>query len=74
MLRHEETGDGGVVEAAFDFTAQPGLLDAFPFPQTLLLKASLDGPELTIALTVAAAGRARSPSPSAFTPTCGCPG
>ena len=60
VLRHEETGEG-VVEAAFDFTAHPGLLDAFPFPQTLLLKAGLDGPELTIALTVAAAGGVAGP-------------
>ncbi len=74
VLRHDETGDGGVVEAAFDFTAQPELLDAFPFPQTLLLKASLDGPELTIALTVAAAGRVPVPVSFGFHPYLRLPG
>ena len=67
-------GDGGVIEAAFDFTAQPGLIDAFPFPHTLLLEASLEGSTLTIAVTVAAAGSVPVPVSFGFHPYLRLPG
>jgi aldose 1-epimerase len=74
VLRHEQRGDGGVIEAAFDFTAQPGLIDAFPFPHTLLLEASLEGSTLTIAVTVAAAGSVPVPVSFGFHPYLRLPG
>jgi galactose mutarotase-like enzyme len=70
VLRHE----GGAVEAAFDFTAQPGLMDAFPFPHTLLLEAGLEGSTLTVALTVAAAGNVPVPVSFGFHPYLRLPG
>ncbi len=74
VLRHDSAGDGGVIEAAFDFTAQPGLMDAFPFPHTLLLEASLEGPTLTIAVTVSAAGSVPVPISFGFHPYLRLPG
>ncbi len=74
VLRHEDGDEGGAVEAAFDFTAQPGLMDAFPFPHTLLLEARLEGTTLTIALTVAAAGNVPVPVSFGFHPYLRLPG
>jgi aldose 1-epimerase len=74
LLRHEPAGDGGVIEAAFDFTAQPGLMDAFPFPHKLLLEASLERGTLTIATTVSATGIVPVPISFGFHPYLRLPG
>ncbi len=74
VLRHDHVGEGGVIEAAFDFTAEPALIDAFPFPHTLLLEASLEASVLTIAVTVAAAGSVPVPVSFGFHPYFRLPG
>ncbi len=74
VLRHTDGEEGGAIEAAFDFTAQPGLMDAFPFPHTLLLEAALEGSTLTIAVTVAAAGLGPVPVSFGFHPYLRLPG
>lgn len=56
--RHEAEGDGGVLEASFDFGEHRELLAAFPFPHRLRYEARLAGGELTIAVTVSARGLA----------------
>jgi aldose 1-epimerase len=62
--RHEETSDGGVLSAAFDFAAQPELMDAFPFPHRLEIEARVAGAMLTLTATLHATGE--SPVPVAF--------
>ncbi len=74
VLRHRQNADGAVIEAAFEFTSHPRLLDAFPFPHTLLLEAGLDASTLTIALTVAAAGNVPVPVSFGFHPYLRLPG
>jgi aldose 1-epimerase len=49
---HRSTDTGGVLEAGFDFAADPKLLAAFPFPHRLSLRATLSGAVLTIVTTV----------------------
>jgi aldose 1-epimerase len=56
--------DAGVVAATFAFGAAGGLTDAFPFPHTLTIEATLEGGTLTIATTVDA--DAGGPVPIAF--------
>lgn len=56
--RHEAEGDGGVLEASFDFGADRTLLAAFPFPHRIRYEARLAGAELTIAVTIGARGLA----------------
>jgi len=50
--QHRSTGDGGVLEARFDFAADRRLSRAFPFPHELRLRAELDGATLTIRTAV----------------------
>lgn len=52
--RHEASADGGVLRTAFDFAGRSELLDAFPFPHTLALEATLSGATLRIETTVEA--------------------
>ena len=56
--------DGGVLAATFAFGEAGGLTDAFPFPHTLTIEATLDAGTLTIATTVDA--DAGGPVPIAF--------
>lgn len=58
VRRHESEGDGGVLVAGFDFEAHPELLAAFPYRHRLRYEARLAGGELTIAVTILAAGLA----------------
>jgi aldose 1-epimerase len=51
---HRSTETGGVLEAGFDFGAATQLLQAFPFPHRLRLRATLSGARLTIVTTVRA--------------------
>jgi aldose 1-epimerase len=62
--RHESVGDGAVLAARFDFAAHNELMAAFPFAHTLLFRATVAGPTLTIATTVQATGD--GPVPIAF--------
>ena len=56
--------DGGTVRASFDFGAQAGLIEAFPFPHRVLYEAALEGSTLSITTTVEA--NAGTPVPVAF--------
>ena len=62
--RHEETEDGGVLAASFDFARHPELMTPFPFPHEVLFEASLGGRTLTITTTVTATGG--TPVPISF--------
>jgi aldose 1-epimerase len=59
--RHESSGDGGVLAARFDFSAQSDLIAAFPFPHELSIEVTLEGAALTIATTVEPSGDAEVP-------------
>jgi aldose 1-epimerase len=59
--RHESSGDGGVLGARFDFSAQSELIAAFPFPHELSIEATLERTALTIATTVEPSGDAEVP-------------
>jgi aldose 1-epimerase len=52
VAEHRPTDVGGVLEAGFDFAADPRLLKAFPFPHKLSLRATLSDATLTIVTTV----------------------
>jgi len=71
--RHEEEGDGGVLRAAFDLAAAPGLVAAFPFPQRIEIEARLKGTTLTIETTISA-GEAGAPISFGFHPYLTLPG
>jgi aldose 1-epimerase len=66
--RHEASAGGGVLVARFDFGAQPRLLAAFPFSHELIFEASLEGAELTIAISVRATGALAVPISFGFHP------
>lgn len=68
VLRHEPSGDGGVLAARFDFAAQPALLAAFPFPHEIGFEAALDGAELTVTVTVRPSGEVAVPVAFGFHP------
>jgi aldose 1-epimerase len=72
--RHRATDTGGVLEARFDFAANPQLMRAFPFPHQLSFEAALDGTVLTIATTVHASGDATVPVAFGFHPYLRLPG
>jgi aldose 1-epimerase len=72
--RHESTTDGAVLAASFDFAARDDLIAAFPFAHVLRLEATLDGPALTVALTVQASGDAPVPIAFGFHPYLCLPG
>ena len=72
--RHESTSGGGLLEARFDFAADPGLMAAFPFAHELLLEAALDGATLTIATTVQATGDSTVPVSFGYHPYFRLPG
>ncbi|MFN8161669.1 MAG: aldose 1-epimerase [Solirubrobacterales bacterium] len=74
VLRHGVEGGAAVLEARFEFTEQPGLMAAFPFPHELFLEASLEGATLTLATTVRATGVAPVPISFGFHPYLRLPG
>jgi aldose 1-epimerase len=71
---HEAADHGGVLRAAFDFSARPDLLAAFPFPHELAIEARLAGAELTITTTVRASGGAQVPISFGYHPYFRLPG
>jgi aldose 1-epimerase len=74
VSRRDPTGDGGTLAADFDFTADAGLMRAFPFPHELTIEATLAGPALTIATTVRASGDAAVPISFGYHPYFRLPG
>jgi aldose 1-epimerase len=64
VRRHEAGEDGARLVAEFDFTHDPVLLAAFPFPHRLRLEALLRGAELTVVATLLA--ELAGPVPAAF--------
>ncbi|HSS34310.1 MAG TPA: aldose 1-epimerase [Solirubrobacterales bacterium] len=66
--RHETSADGGVLAARFDFSAQPLLIEAFPFPHQIGYEATLDGPKLTIAISIRPSGEVSVPVAFGFHP------
>jgi len=48
------TDDGGVIQASFEFGAQPGLLAAYPFPHRIAMTVQLHGATLTLTTAVEA--------------------
>ena len=74
VVRHEPTPGGGVLEAAFDFAAEPGLVAGFPFLHEIDYEATLEGRRLTIGLTVRPTGGAAMPIAFGFHPYLKLPG
>ena len=72
--RHEASDVGGVLRASLDFGAQPPLLEAFPFPHTLAIEATLAGATLRIATTVSADRGSEVPVAFGFHPYLRLPG
>jgi galactose mutarotase-like enzyme len=72
--RHRELDDGGLIEARFDFSSYPHLLDAFPFPHVVAIEVGLQGAELTVSTTVTAGGEAAVPIAFGFHPYLRLPG
>jgi aldose 1-epimerase len=72
--RHEATADGGVLAAGLDFSADPELIAAFPFPHRLSFEAELADTALTIATTVRASGEAAVPISFGYHPYFRLPG
>lgn len=66
VRRLDEAGEGGkaVLEAGFDYGADPELLAAFPFPHELTVTVTVAGARLELATTVRATGD--RPVPIAF--------
>jgi aldose 1-epimerase len=59
--RHEETAEGPVLAAAFDFGAHEELMEAFPVPHRIEIEVQVTGGTLTISTTLAATGDAAVP-------------
>jgi aldose 1-epimerase len=74
VVRREETDDGGMTEARFDFAGHLGLMRAFPFPHEIGLEISLAGRTLTIATSVEATGDGPVPVSFGFHPYFRLPG
>ena len=72
--RHEDRPDGGVLEASFDFGADPKLVAAFPFPHELRIRAVLSGENLRIFTIVRATGDTAVPVSFGFHPYLRIPG
>ena len=62
------------LEASFDFAAQEGLIDAFPFPHELLCTASVRGGTLTIVTEIHASGTVAVPVSFGYHPYLVLPG
>jgi aldose 1-epimerase len=74
VAEQEANGDGGSVLARFDFSADPGFLEAFPFPHELDLRVSLEGRRLSIETTVTATGNVAVPIALGYHPYFRLPG
>jgi galactose mutarotase-like enzyme len=74
VIRHEPLGRGGVLEARFDWSEQPGLAELYPFPHRLTLEARLEGERLTVATTIEAGGGVAVPVAFGFHPYLTLPG
>ena len=72
--RHRADAGGGVLQAHFDFAADPELLAAFPFPHEVFFEAILSGSTLTIATTVCASVETTVPVSFGFHPYLRLPG
>jgi aldose 1-epimerase len=72
--RHESLPDGGVLAASFDFSAQPALLAAFPFPHLVELEVTLRAARLTIATSVRPTAAVAVPLSFGFHPYLRLPG
>jgi aldose 1-epimerase len=72
--RHEETPEGPVLVAAFDFAAHDDLMEAFPFPHRLAIQAGVAAGTLTIQTTLAATGDVPVPVSFGFHPYFRLPG
>jgi aldose 1-epimerase len=68
VAAHEPTLRGGRLAARLDFGARDDLMAAFPFAHELRFEAELEGPTLTIALTVRASGGVAVPVSFGFHP------
>jgi aldose 1-epimerase len=66
--------DPTTVMASFDFGDRPDLLAAFPFPHTLRIHATVEGPRLTVATSVLATGEWPVPISFGFHPYLQLPG
>jgi aldose 1-epimerase len=71
---HRADGAGGILEARFNFAAHRELVEAYPFPHEVSLKATLNGSVLTIMTTVRASGDATVPVSFGFHPYLRLPG
>ena len=74
VLRRSPLRRGGLLEARFDWSAHPQLLELYPFPHTLTIEARLEGSRLTIATTIAANGGVAVPVAFGFHPYFSLPG
>jgi galactose mutarotase-like enzyme len=72
--RHEETPEGPVLAAAFDFAAHDDLMEAFPFPHRLAIQAWVAAGTLTIETTLVATGDVPVPVSFGFHPYFRLPG
>lgn len=74
VSRRDSRQDGGTVAARFDFTAQEGLMRAFPFPHEVGFEVTLAGPTVTMSVSVEAAGDVPVPVSFGFHPYFRLPG
>jgi len=74
VVRRDATGEGGKIEARFDFAAYPGLIRAFWFPHEIGLEVTLTVRTLTIATSVEATGDGPVPVSFGFHPYLQLPG
>jgi len=72
--RHEQTSEGPVLAASFDFAAHKDLMAAFPFPHQVEIEAELTEGELRIATKLHASGDAQVPVSFGYHPYFRLPG
>ena len=74
LERRQGTGGGGLIAARFDFTADQGLMAAFPFPHELSITVTLGEATLTITTAIEATGQTVVPIAFGFHPYLRLPG
>jgi aldose 1-epimerase len=74
VQRHEETPDGSLLAAGFDFGVDEDLISIFPFPHRLRIEAEIADRTLAITTTVAASGDVTMPISFGFHPYFRLPG
>jgi aldose 1-epimerase len=72
--QHEDTSDGPLLAAGFDFGAHEDLMAMFPFPHQLRIEARIADRTLTITTTVAASGDVAVPISFGYHPYFRLPG